>query len=60
MNVVRGTKRNAVLYSQTNDFQLQFGKELAITAGINDAENVLDLGCGTGEVTALLAQMYGW
>jgi ubiquinone/menaquinone biosynthesis C-methylase UbiE len=59
MNVVRGTKRNAVLYSNTNDFQLQFGKELAITAGINDAENVLDLGCGTGEVTALLAQMVG-
>ena len=39
MNVVRGTKRNAVLYSNTNDFQLQFGKELAITAGISGAEN---------------------
>ena len=57
MNVVRGTKRNAALYSQTNDFQLQFGRELAVTAGINNGENVLDMGCGTGEVTALLAEM---
>jgi ubiquinone/menaquinone biosynthesis C-methylase UbiE len=59
MSAVRGSKHNAVLYSQVNDAQLQFGKRLAITAGINHGDKVLDMGCGTGELTAFLAEMVG-
>ena len=57
--IARGTKRNAALYSQVNDFQLQCGKRLALTAGIKHGDKVLDMGCGTGELTAILAQMVG-
>jgi ubiquinone/menaquinone biosynthesis C-methylase UbiE len=53
----RGTKRNAALYSQVSDFHLQCGKSLALTAGIKHGDKVLDMGCGTGELTAILAQM---
>ena len=56
---VRGTKHNAVLYSQVNDFQLQFGKTLALAAEIKPGDKVLDMGCGTGELTAILSEMVG-
>ena len=54
-----GIKRNALLYSQANYPQLQCGKRLALTAGIRHGDKVLDMGCGTGEVTAILAKMVG-
>ena len=54
-----GSKRNALLYSQSNDFQLPYGKKLAYTAGIKHGDKVLDMGCGTGELTAFLAETVG-
>ena len=54
---VRGTERNAVLYSKVNDFQRQCGKALASTAGIKPGDKILDMGCGTGELTVILAKM---
>ena len=59
MSVVHGSKQNAVLYSQLNDFQQHFGKKLAFTAEIKQGDKVLDMGCGTGEVTAFLAELVG-
>ena len=59
ISAVRGSKHNAVLYSQVNDLQQQFGKKLAFTAEIKHGDNVLDMGCGTGEITAFLAEMVG-
>ncbi|CAB3998003.1 Hypothetical predicted protein [Paramuricea clavata] len=59
MSAVRGSKHNAVLYSQINDFQQHFGKKLAFTAEIKHGDKVLDMGCGTGEVTAFLAELVG-
>ena len=56
---VWGTKRNALLYSQSNDFQLHYGKRLAYTAEIIRGDKVLDMGCGTGELTAFLAGIVG-
>ena len=54
-----GSKRNALLYSQSNEPQLQHGKKLAYTAGIKPGDKILDMGCGTGELTAFLAGMVG-
>jgi ubiquinone/menaquinone biosynthesis C-methylase UbiE len=55
----RGTERNAVLYSQVNDAQVQYGKRLALTAGIKHGDKVLDMGCGTGELTTILSKIVG-
>ena len=55
-----GSKRNALLYSQSNEPQLQHGKKLAYPAGRKLArDKILDMGCGTGELTAFLAGMVG-
>ena len=56
---VWGSKRNALLYSQSNEFQMQHGKKLAYTAGIKPGHKILDMGCGTGELTAYLADIAG-
>ena len=56
---VWGSKRNALLYSQSNEFQMQHGKKLAYTAGTKPGHKILDMGCGTGELTAYLADIVG-
>ena len=42
-----------------NDVQLQYGKNLALTAAIKHGDKVLDMGCGTGELTSFLAEKVG-
>ena len=56
---IHDSKRNALLYSQANHPQLLCGKRHAVTAGIKPGDKVLDMGCGTGELTAILAKMVG-
>ena len=55
----RGCKHNAEMYSELNDLQLQYGKCLAQTAGVKLGDKILDMGCGTGELTAFLAMKIG-
>ncbi|XP_028405651.1 uncharacterized protein LOC114528223 [Dendronephthya gigantea] len=55
----RGTKYNAETYSKVNDWQLQYGKNLAKAAGIKHGKEILDMGCGTGELTSFLAASVG-
>jgi ubiquinone/menaquinone biosynthesis C-methylase UbiE len=47
---------NARRYSEVSDVQLQYGKSLALLAGIKRRDKVLDMGCGTGELTSFLAE----
>ena len=46
-------------YSEINELQVQWGKELAGSAGIKPGDRVLDMGCGTGELTSYLANLVG-
>ena len=55
----RGCKHNAEMYSEINDIQVQHGKCLAQTAGVKLGDKILDMGCGTGELTAFLAMKIG-
>ena len=55
----RDCKHNAGMYSEINDFQVQYGKCLAQTAGVKLGDKILDMGCGTGELTAFLAMKSG-
>ncbi|CAB4037569.1 Hypothetical predicted protein, partial [Paramuricea clavata] len=46
-------------YSEINELQVQWSKELAGSAGIKPGDRVLDMGCGTGELTSYLANLVG-
>ncbi|XP_046847016.1 ubiquinone/menaquinone biosynthesis C-methyltransferase UbiE-like [Xenia sp. Carnegie-2017] len=48
-------KEIAETYSKVNDFQVWLGKMLVDTLGIALGDKVLDVGCGTGEITAYIA-----
>ena len=49
----------AKIYSEINELQVQWGKELAVNAGVEHGHKVLDMGCGTGELTSYLAELVG-
>lgn len=56
MNTV---EMNALNYSEINDIQLQYGRRLVLLADIKVGDTVLDMGCGTGELTSFLAGTVG-
>ena len=50
---------NARKYSEINDLQVQYGKSLVLFAKIKSGDKVLDMGCGTGELTSFIAEKIG-
>ncbi|XP_046856011.1 uncharacterized methyltransferase C70.08c-like [Xenia sp. Carnegie-2017] len=50
---------DAAKYSRNNNFQLHYGKKLAITLGIQQGDKILDMGCGTGELTSFIGEIVG-
>ena len=54
-----GTKMSARKYSETNDLQIQYGKRLVLFAKIKSGDKVLDMGCGTSELTSFIAKKIG-
>ena len=49
----------AKTYSEINELQVQWGKELVANAGVERGHKVLDMGCGTGELTSYIAELVG-
>ena len=47
---------NAIDYSQQSSAQTQWAHELLIKLSLRGDEHVLDVGCGTGKITALFAE----
>ncbi len=56
---VRDTAELAKRYSETSEWQRQRGLLLLEAAKPTDSQTVLDLGCGTGELSAELARRVG-
>jgi trans-aconitate methyltransferase len=47
---------DAVDYAANSDAQYQWGNELITQLGLRESERVLDVGCGDGKLTAVIAQ----
>lgn len=52
-------KDSANNYSEANKVQVKYGEKLAIWLGVKEGDKVLDMGCGTGEITAVMADKVG-
>ncbi|XP_046856008.1 uncharacterized methyltransferase C70.08c-like [Xenia sp. Carnegie-2017] len=46
-------------YSKYNNFQLQQGKKFAAKVGVKQDDKILDMGCGTGELTLCIGEIVG-
>lgn len=46
-------------YSEVNEFQVEIGQKLVKHLGIKYGDKLLDMGCGTGEITAFIADLAG-
>ena len=49
----------AMAYSKSNDCQIRYGKKLSEKACVKRGDKLLDMGCGTGELTSSLAEIVG-
>ena len=48
---------NASLYDNKHDFVAEYGKGLLEFVPVNNNQSILDLGCGTGTLTAQLKKL---
>ena len=53
------THNLALKYSQESSWQFKRGMELLEQSGIKKGDTVLDIGCGTGELTLEIAKRVG-
>jgi len=50
-----GSKWNVSLYNDKHDFVFKYGEDLVDVLAPQSCENILDLGCGTGHLTNIIA-----